>query len=212
MQYQDFHNLHKGETCLLVGNGENLHHTPPTLFELPSFGMNTIYRYEGWKPTYYTAVDNRVMREFGREIAEKYADIPKFIPTGIQEWQGDNFVIFNHLAADLKNGWKPDTLKDGITYHSSMHVAMQIAFWMGFTTLLLIGVHHKPTEARTHFWGVDEGMAQNAPVNDWLDGYKTLVDGMFVRGVTVLNISIDTHVPANVLPRGDWRDWRTKWK
>lgn len=205
--FQDFHNRHKGETCLLVGNGKNLHLTPPNMFDLPSFGMNTIYRYEGWKPNYYTAVDNRVMREFGKEIAEKYADIPKFIPVGLKDWQGENFVIFNHLAADLKNGWKPETLQDGMTYHLSMHVAMQLAYWMGFTTLLMIGVHHKPNEARQHFWGVDEGMAENVPVNDWMNGYKTLVDGMFVRGITILNISESTHVPADVLPRGDWRDW-----
>lgn len=207
MQFQDFHNKHTGETCLLVGNGGNLHLTPPNMFDLPSFGMNTIYRYEGWRPSYYTAVDNRVMREFGREIAEKYADIPKFIPVGLKDWQGENFIVFNHLAADLKNGWKPETLQDGMTYHSSMHVAMQLAFWMGFTTLLMIGIHHKPGAGQYHFWGKDEGMPLNLPVSDWMNGYKALVDGMFVRGVTILNISEDTHVPADVLPRGDWRDW-----
>ncbi len=207
MDYQAFRNIHKGETCLLVGNGENLHLTPPSSFPFPSFGMNTIYKYEEWKPDYYTAVDNRVFREFGKDIAKKYRDIPKFIPTGIQEWKGENFVIFNHLAADLKNGWKPETLVDGITYHSCMHVAMQLAYWMGFTTLLMVGVHHKPGEGQVHFWGVDKGMPETLPIKDWLLGYEVLSSGMKKLGITVLNISEDTHVPESVLPRGNWREW-----
>lgn len=207
MDYQAFRNIHKGETALLVGNGVNLKLTPPELFNLPSIGMNTIHQYEGWKPTYYTAVDNRVMREFGKEVSEKYSDIPKFIPVGLKEWQGDNFVIFNHLADDLKRGWKPSTLQDGITYHSSMHVAMQLAYWMGFTTLLMIGIHHKPGEGQEHFWGRDEGMPNILPVDDWLTGYEVLTSGMKSKGVTVLNISEDTHVPESVLPRGNWREW-----
>ena len=207
MEYQAFRNIHKGEVALLVGNGVNLKLTPPELFNLPALGMNTIYQYEGWKPTYYTAVDNRVMREFGKEIAEKYRDIPKFVPVGLKEWQGENFVVFNHLANDLKRGWKPNTLPDGITYHSSMHVAMQLAYWMGFTTLLMIGVHHKPGEGQAHFWGRDEGMPDILPVSDWLMGYEVLVNGMKSKGITVLNISEDTHVPENILPRGNWKDW-----
>lgn len=206
MDYQAFRGIHKG-AVLLVGNGENLHLTPPEWFDLPSFGMNTIYRYEGWKPTYYTAVDNRVMREFGKEISEKYSDISKFIPTGLKDWQGENFIVFNHLADDLKRGWKPNTLQDGITYHSSMHVAMQLAFWMGFETLLMVGIHHKPGEARNHFWGSDMGMPVEVPVDDWMTGYSVLTEGMRQRGIKVLNISEDTYVPESILPRGRWKDW-----
>ena len=69
MDYLAFRDIHKGETALLVGNGTNLSLTPPFLFNYPAFGMNTIHKYEGWKPKYYTGVDNRLMREFGKDIA-----------------------------------------------------------------------------------------------------------------------------------------------
>lgn len=201
-----FENNHAGETCLLVGNGANLHLTPPAWFDYPSFGMNTIHLYEGWMPTYYVTVDHRVLREFGGAIAEKYKTIPKFIPTDLQEWKGENFYTFTHLPADLKDGWKPEAMPD-ITYHSVMHVAMQIAFWMGFTTLLMIGVEHKPSEGNKHFWGVDAGMPNNPPVPDWFAGYQTLVKGMNERGVKIINISAETYTPEAVLPQADWRSY-----
>lgn len=200
-------NIHPGETCLLVGNGENLHLTPPGLFDFPSFGMNTIHKYENWMPDYYVAVDWRVMHEFGKEIAEKYKDIPKFVTTDLRDWRGENFYPFLHLPASLRDGWRPELLGTGITYHSVMHVAMQLAYWMGFTTLLMIGVKHEPKKGAVHFWGTDAGMPDVLPTQDWLDGYKVLVDGMTERGVKVLNISVETFVPENIIPRDDWRKY-----
>jgi len=193
---QRWYKKHAGEVCLLVGNGENLHQTPPAWFNYPSFGMNTIHKYEGWRPTYYTAVDSRVMREFGKEINAKYADIPKFIPRpNLDGWQGENFYRFYHRPGPLfpTNGMPMvfDKLleEDGISYGNVMHIAMQIAAWMGFTTLLVIGMEHKPDYATTHFWGVDEGMHGEPPVQQWLDGYTEIVKHLKSHGVSVLNIS-----------------------
>lgn len=210
-----FHQRHKGETCLLVGNGQNLKLTPPEWFRYPSFGMNTIHLYEGWMPDYYTAVDSRVMREFGADINNKYRDIPKFIPTpNLDAWQGENIYRFYHRPGPFypANG-KPmhyERLLDGegISYGNIMHVAMQLAAWMGFTTLLMIGVQHKPNWARAHFWGWDDGMSALPPVEQWLDGYREIVSHMAQNGIKVFNISEETYVSENILPRGDWRDWR----
>lgn len=195
---------------MLVGNGSNLTKTPPSLFDYPSFGMNTIHKYEGWKPTYYVAVDSRVMREFGAEISDKYRDIPKFIPTpNLDKWQGENFYRWFHRPGAL---WPrvqgvpfpADILSEtGITYGNVMHVAMQLAYFMGFTTMLVIGMEHGENP-RLHFWGEDEGMNGAVPVEDWVQGYKVLREGM---GVTMLNISEGTHVPESVIPRDDWWKW-----
>ena len=156
-------------------------------------------------PNYYVTVDSRVMREFGAAIAEKYRAIPKFIPwPDLDAWQGENFVRFYHSPARV---W-PSDLGQGIGYANVMHVAMQIAYFMGFTTLLLVGVHHKPNFARDHFWGVDDGMpGGEPPVERWMKAYQELTQGLAAKGVKVLNISEDTHVPENILTRGDWRDY-----
>jgi hypothetical protein len=209
-----FHNSHAGETALLVGNGKNLRLTPPEWFNYPAFGMNTIHLYEGWKPTYYTAVDSRVMREFGRDIADRLGDIPKFIPRpNLDAWKGENFYRFYHRPGPLVSvtgklmNYRDIMTDEGISYGNIMHVAMQLAAWMGFTTLLMIGIEHKPLYAQDHFWGCDHGMSATPPVEQWLVGYADIIKHM--SGVNVLNISQDTYVPDYVIPRGNWEDWRT---
>lgn len=207
-----FYNLHAGEACLLVGNGPNLSMTPPEWFRYPSFGMNTIHRYEGWEPTYYTAVDSRVMNEFGRGIEERYAHIPKFIPRpNLDAWQGRNFYRFYHRPGDLLKGSpkRPELMDDGICYGNIMQVAMQIAAWMGFDTLLMIGVQHDQQKAQAHFWGWDDGM-HSPPVGQWLGEYEQIVGHFKAHGIRVLNISMDTCVPEEILPRDDWREWSNK--
>jgi hypothetical protein len=212
----DFHGKHAGETALLVGNGENLRLTPPEWFGYPAFGMNTIHLYEGWIPTYYTAVDNRVKREFGRAIVEKYADIPKFVPRpNLDDWKGENFYRFYHRPGPLypssrrAMNYKNIMAADGITYGNVMHVAMQLACWMGFPTILMIGVQHKPMKAQAHFWGCDHGMNAVPPVQQWLDGYAEIVRHAKADGIRILNISADTYVPEEILPRDEWQKWRT---
>lgn len=209
-----FRGIHTGETCLLVGNGANLHLTPPEWFDYPSFGMNTIHLYENWKPTYYAAVDVRVMKEFGTDITTRFADIPKFIPSpNLDKWQGENFhrFFFRHGPLWRKGKeriWNPDALEQSIQFANVMHVAMQMAYYMGFTTLLIIGMQHKPSEADNHFWGIDKGMGTKNPLQNWLDGYEQLCSDMRARGVKVLNISEDTYVSETIIPRGNAREWR----
>ncbi len=213
MELRDFHKLHTGETALLVGNGENLRLTPPAWFDYPSFGMNTIHLYEGWKPTYYVTVDQRVMREFGDEILERFEDIPKFIPRpNLNKWQGENFYRFLHRPGPIfKDNKVPNNVRtldsEGISYRNVMHVAMQLAWYMGFTTMLLIGVHHKPFKGQVHFWGTDHGMPANPPTDDWFQGYVEIVEKMREYDITVLNISEDTYLDADIIPRGDWREY-----
>ena len=217
MKIGDFYQKHAGETCLLVGVGENLKLTPPEWFDYPSFGVNTIYRYEGWKPTYFVGVDERLEREDGKAISEKYRDIPKFIPYPDRDtWQGENFYRFYHRTGNLVVGGQspcqPNGLiKPGITYYKIMGAVMQIAWYMGFTTMLMIGVQHKPnqgnSEDRAHFWGLDAKAPPNQPMHFWFEEYKTFVGAMGSK-VKVLNISEDTYVPEDVLPRDDWKKWR----
>jgi len=209
MELRDFYNSRSG-ACLLVGNGANLRLTPPETFDLPAFGMNTIHKYEGWAPDYYVTVDNRVMREFGGGIVEKYRDIPKFIPwPDLDMWNGPNFHRFYHRAGPI---WREPLTADsmstpGITYSNVMHAAIQIAVFIGFTKLLIIGMEHKNDGWRNHFWGRDDGMPSEPPQARWFSDYKTLVDRL---GVEIINISVDTFVPETIIPRGDWRQYASQ--
>jgi hypothetical protein len=222
VELSDFHQLHAGQTCLFVGNGPNLHLTPPEWFNYPSFGVNTCHLWPGtWKPTYYTGVDHRLFLEFGEAVYAKFRDIPKFIPQPkLNIWQGENFYRWLHRPGEMITAGHspadPDALTcAGIAYRNITHVALQLAWYMGFTTVLMIGVQHGPANAWTqHFWGNDERQVDPNDHNRWLwlEGYKILTEAMKADGVTVLNISEDTHVPAECLPRGDWREWSNSYE
>ena len=204
-----FYDIHKGETALIVCNGPNLLKTPPEWFDYPSFGLNTIFKYEGWKPSYFVAVDDGMFEYFGKEVTEKYAGIPKFLssPT-LDKWQGDDVYHFKKLSGDIKLPQRADVFKTGLTYHNVTHVAMQLAWHMGFTTLLMIGVEQKPGfgELKQHFWGTFEPQPEKQIDTHWNIGYANIVRALD-RDVKIFNISQDTYVPEGILPRDDWRKY-----
>ena len=208
----DFWNIHKGKTALLVGNGPNLKKTPPEWFDYISFGMNTIYRYPNWRPDYYVGVDHSLWEHHADELNAAYPDILKFVPTPILDvLQGENYIRFRQRPGRLFVGGclanNRDALERGIGYANVMTAAMQIAWHMGFTTLLLIGVEQKPDRGalREHFWGSDSDVPVYQNDSLWNIAYSQYVHSM--TGVRVLNISQDTFVPEDILPRGDWHEW-----
>jgi len=212
----ELHNKNEGETCLIVGNALNLRLTPPELFDYPSIGLNTVHEYEGWSPDYYAAVDLRVMHEFKDAVNKKMKDGTILIPfPKLKAWTGDNVVYFKISGPPL---WKPgsrtlwqDNIEGGLSYSNGMHVAMKLACYLGFTTLLIIGMEHDKNNNARKFWGVDHGMNPAVPVDTWMEGYKQLSEAMRARNITMLNISENTFVPEEIITRGDWRDYaRTK--
>lgn len=216
IQLQSFYNRHAGQTALLVGNAPNLHKTPPQWFNYPSFGLNTIYKYTqqtGWKPDYWVGVDDCLFLDHGDGIRETYPDIPKFLPSPDRDWwQARNVYRFYHRTGNIVMGGKlanqKDALSIGLGYWNVMHVAMQLAWHMGFKTLLMIGVEQKPDAQKgltPHFWGDDPNMPIEQTDEFWNKGYSELVHSM--TDVRVLNISQDTYVPEEILPRGDWKEW-----
>lgn len=212
MQLSDFHNRHKGQTALMVGNGMNLHKTPPEWFPYPSFGLNTIFKYGGvWKPTYYVAVDAAMERQYGADVSARYPDVPKFIPKDTT-WTGDNYIYFTPYRRGICVPGVPITNRDapqrGIGFTNSMTCAMQIAVYMGFTTLLMIGVEQKAGDLVTHFWGPDPQMPKAQTDEHWNIGYMDVQRSN--PKLKVLNLSVDTYVPEDVLPRDDWRKWTDK--
>jgi hypothetical protein len=72
----DLKDKHKGETCIIIGNGPSLKEIPQDfLKKYPTFGTNRIYaikHLEGFHPVYYASVNPLVLDQFGREMIEKY--------------------------------------------------------------------------------------------------------------------------------------------
>lgn len=217
MEITKFKNIHRGGTILIVGNGGNLLETPPEDFDYPSIGMNTIHLYEGWKPTYYTAVDRRLMREFGEDIYKKFENVPKFTPKPkLLKWRGSEFYRFNNRVGPLypkgkERLWQEVIDKETpITWGNVMHVAIKLAYYMGAKTILIIGMQHKPHEGQKHFWGNDNDGIADTPIKNILKGYEQLVAGLKRHRVKIFNISENTYVPKEVIPRDKYKNWTVK--
>lgn len=213
MKLEDFYQMHQGETCVIASLGPNLKLTPPGWFNYPTFGINTIYKVgwdTPWEPTYYVGVDHRLQIEDGDAIVERYAHIPKFIPHPDRDsWQGPNFYRFYHRNGEIYIGGHLPTDKDalttfGIAYRRILGAVFQVAYWMGFTRMLVIGLHHKPGDENEHAWGTDLKGFKDQPANLWFDEYHHWAN---LGKAEVLNISEDTYVPDSVIQRDDWRNW-----
>ena len=209
-----FRDIHHGETVLIVGLGQNLSLTPPEWFGYKSFSVNQAHRWPGtWIPDYYATVDTRNYVEHGAEIAQKFAQIPKFVQSPrLDKWQGENFYRFPKMDGPLwekQNGplWQDDVLGRPITYSNIMHVVFKLCWWMCFRTMLIIGMEHRPHFGDRHFFGIDIGTNADSPIDIWFEGYRQIRGEMERRGGRLLNISQDTYVPETIIPRDDWRNW-----
>lgn len=151
---------HRGERCFIIGNGPSLRRTDLSLLrDEITFGLNRFYlAFDklGFTTTYYVSVNELVMEQFAVDIAA--LPMPKFL-----YWPGQRYIPLANNTMFLRFG-APQTRFEGdirrrlgpgstVTY-----VAMQIAYFMGFSQVILIGVdHHFETQGRPHATVVTEG-------------------------------------------------------
>lgn len=151
---QKLKNIHKGERCFIVANGPSL--TPGDLNMLYknkeiTFGMNRIYKFfekTDWRPTYYVCEDELIFQESEQQIDEISAKM-KFVPSELHWYHGVNIenATWFHLCYQAE--------KEDPKYRISTDIAqridargtvtatcMQIALYMGFNQIYLLGVDH----------------------------------------------------------------------
>lgn len=143
-----FKNRHFGERCFIIGNGPSLKHMDlsPLRNEI-TFGLNRIYlifRELGFQTTYYTSINVLVLEQCHHEIYN--LKMPKFI-----SWYARNFIGFSPDIFYIRDSYQGSEgfaedptweIREGATV---TFVAMQLAFFMGFKQVILIGVDHSFT-------------------------------------------------------------------
>jgi len=151
---------HQGERCFIIGNGPSLRNTDLSLLKGEvTFGMNRIYLLfdqVGFATTYYVAVNKLVIEQCAREIAS--LTCPKFI-----SWHARDEIDFTTDMMFLHSrGVSPTFYTDitrGIWEGATVtYVAMQIAYYMGFQKVILVGVDHSfVTQGKPHTAVVSQG-------------------------------------------------------
>lgn len=148
----DYRDAYRGRRCVIIGNGPSLREMDlsPLRDEI-TFGLNRAYlMYErlGFKTSFLVAVNRYVVEQCASEIVD--AGLPTFI-----SW---------HSRAHLPAGARPTYLcsisrpgfygdvRDGLWEGATVtYVTLQLAFHMGFSEVVLIGVDHSfATQGRPH--------------------------------------------------------------
>ncbi len=146
---QKFHDIHKGSRCFIMGNGPSLANMDlsPLVNEF-TFGLNRIYlNFDkmGFKPTYYVSASDLVMKQFVDDI--KALEMPKFLNWQCRKlFSGVEDVYFFRAVSRLKVFFQKNATNPLESGSTVTNVAIQLAFYMGFKEVILIGVDHNFVE------------------------------------------------------------------
>jgi hypothetical protein len=205
-----FKDKHKDKTCLIVGNGPSLKNVGNNwLSKYPTFGSNRIFL--KYIPDYYVAVNNLVIEQNRNNIQK--IDCEKFIPQGFG-------IISNELTITREHKFCLDPSKEVYEGYTVTFVSLQLAYYMGFTTVLLIGVDHrykydgKPNEVHlmksddpNHF---DDSYFKNQLWNNpdlvkSEEAYSMAKYAYEYDGRKIINITPNSAL--NIFEKGDMSEW-----
>jgi hypothetical protein len=146
-QYQD---KHLGGRCFIVANGPSLNKTNlDFLSEEITFGLNRIYlnfQKSLFRPTYYAAVNELILEQFTAEVSN--LSMPKFLNWNRRSYfdHRDPDIIFIKSKMVVNDFFQPDITKPLVVGGTVTFVALQVAFYMGFQKVVLVGLDHQYAE------------------------------------------------------------------
>lgn len=136
--------IHKGKRCFIVCNGPSLKHIDFSLLKDEiTLGMNRIYlmkEQNGFEPTYLGCVDkDSQIRQFYEDLDK--LTMPCFFEFGLRNLfsKKDNQYF---IAGSFSHKFQPDCSKLMGNAKSVTYKMMQLAYYMGFHEVYVIGKDH----------------------------------------------------------------------
>ena len=146
-QLEALHNSQKGQRCFIIGNGPSLRDTDMSkLKNEKTIGMNRIYLMYpelGFQTSYYLCVNDLVIEQCAADI--QALTLPRFVSWRSRRWltKEDNLYFLHTTHTGMKFAQNiGGRLWEGATV---TNVALQLAFYLGFDQVVLIGVDHNFT-------------------------------------------------------------------
>lgn len=149
-ELRKFKNIHKGEDCFIIGNGPSLNKMDLSLLNGHHLiGMNKIYLIfdkQHLDLSYHVAVNPFVIEQGIEPIAK--LNCPSFISYRYSKdiTHPNVYKIFCSSATWNFNRTILDTISEGYTV---TFVALQVAYFMGFSRVFLVGVDHNFSQQGT---------------------------------------------------------------
>lgn len=150
---KNFYNRFKGERCFIIGNGPSLNKHDLSLLDGEKvFAVNSFYyksEETGFKPTFFVVEDEMVMKENYEKFLSY--DVPfKFFPTEYKKYhpEAGNVFYFKMNHGFYQDGspyyylprFSSDPLSGLYCGQSVTYINLQLAFFMGFSDVYLIGM------------------------------------------------------------------------
>jgi hypothetical protein len=141
-----FRARHAGERCFILGNGPSLSRMDLTRLRGEiTFGLNRIYLLFdrlGFAPTYYVCVNELVLEQFAGDIGR--LPMPKFLNWDRRHlFAGeDPDTLFVRTRLGLGDTFGRDPVRSLSSGGTVTYVALQLAYYMGFREVVLLGVDH----------------------------------------------------------------------
>jgi len=138
------HNSRRGERCFIIGNGPSLRNTDMTRLRGEyTIGMNRIYLMFpdlGFQTSYYLAINDLVIEQCAADIQS--LKIPRFVAWRARRWlqpEDDLYFLYTTYTGPKFAFDATGRLWEGATV---TYTALQLAFFLGFEQVILIGVDH----------------------------------------------------------------------
>ncbi len=137
-------NSHKGERCFIIGNGPSLRKMDLSRLKNEfTFGMNRIYMLFpeiGFQTDLFLAVNDLVIEQCAEDIHS--LSMPKFIA-----WRSHKHLQYSTSTHFLHTSYTGPKFTRDITGRlwegaTVTYTALQVAYYLGFSTAILIGVDH----------------------------------------------------------------------
>ncbi len=129
---------------MIIGNGPSLNKTDMSLLRnVPTFGLNRSYlAFDRWgfTPTYHVAVNQYVVSQSAEELAQLSAPLFTTWRNAATMTQTRKRCVYLHN--DQEPGFYGDARRGIWEGATVTYVALQLAFYMGFGKVVLIGVDH----------------------------------------------------------------------
>ena len=145
-----YKNKHAGERCFIIANGPSLKTMDLSfLKDEITFGMNRIYLLFDeipFLPTYYVCINELILEEFAQDINQ--LPMPKFLNWDRRSLYNlsDKNAIFLRYSLGLHDAFGYEPGKIQYTGGTVTYASLQLAYFMGFKEVILIGLDHNYVE------------------------------------------------------------------
>jgi hypothetical protein len=145
--------IHQGRRCFIMANGPSLANMDLSPLDREiTFGLNRIYLlFEKlcFIPTYYVCVNELVLEQFSSEI--QALSTHKFINWNRRNFfkAGNDSTSFVKLSLAIQDDFARNFRQPLFSGGTVTYVALQIAYIMGFSEVVLVGLDHSFAEKGT---------------------------------------------------------------